>query len=91
MSDFWLGSGPPLNYSDASAAAPVVSEKSITLSWALLEWSVQSDRYGDQALLAHLFSVGTGGAAARTPYEIPSATSSRIFDKHSYFDKLWWS
>jgi hypothetical protein len=37
-------------YRTRQSPGPVVSEKSIVLSWAVLKWSVQSNRYGDVSI-----------------------------------------
>jgi len=39
------------NHGQAVIGNRVLSEKSIVLSWAILKWSVQSDRYGDVSIL----------------------------------------
>ena len=54
-----------LNPNYAIAHDGVVSEKSIVLSWAVLTWSVQSDRLGDVSVFGLLINSPARQSASR--------------------------
>jgi hypothetical protein len=68
-----LGSDP------STGLDPVVSEKSIVLSWAIVKWSVQSDRYGYESMFG-LSALQIFADQFSGHYGLPSSRLLKHFD-----------